>query len=121
MHPFIRSSLALLLLACNANRADKDAAAAAELFTRQYETRQLRASVAGSDCRILLIRIGDDADEDRVASIHYGTGGYDAFGGGEQFAHDRGFRAVVYRDAGERLWMYGNTDREEAQSLPRCR
>ncbi len=116
-----RTALFLLLLACHAHRAGKEAIAAADLFTRQHEARQLRASVAGSDCRILLIRIGTGADDALVESIHYGTQPYDAFGGVEQFAHDRGFRAVVYRDAAGNLRTYGATTRDEARSMPGCR
>jgi hypothetical protein len=52
--------------------------------------------------------------------MQYGTGPYAAFGGVEEFAQDRRFRAVVYRDAAERLWTYGATSRDEARSMPRC-
>lgn len=77
-------------------------------------------SVAGSDCRVLLLTIETAVDDELVESIHYGTGGYDAFGGAEQFARDHGFRAVVYRDAGGGLWTYGATTRDEARSIQPC-
>jgi hypothetical protein len=121
MQKFARSAILFTALACNADRAGEAAAAAAESFTRQHATRELHASVAGSDCRVLLISMKTAFDKDLVESIHYGTDGYDAFGGAEQFARDRGFRAVVYRDPAGTFWTYGATTRDEARSMPRCR
>jgi hypothetical protein len=116
-----RSALVFALVGCNTPRAEQAAKAAAEAFTRQHATHRLHAFAAGSDCRVLLVSIETSADDELVESIHYGTGGYGAFGGVEQLAHDRGFRAVVYRDASGGLWTYGATTRDEGQSLPRCR
>ena len=116
-----RSTLMLTLLACIGPRASEGAAAAADLFTRQHEKHALQASVAGSDCRVLLINGETEFEDDLVESIQYGVGSYDAFGGAERFARDRGFRAVVYRDPAGAFWTYGATSRAEAQSMPRCR
>jgi hypothetical protein len=122
MQRFARSALVLALLACPAERAgDAAAVAAAASFTWQHTRHKLLASVAGSDCLVLLISTETTFDQDLVESIHYGTGGYDAFGGVEQFARDHEFRAVVYRDASGGLWTYGATTREEARSISRCR
>jgi hypothetical protein len=122
MQWFLRAALVLALVACHhVERAGQAAADAAEELTRQHAKHGLRASVAGSDCRVLLITIESAGDDELVESIHYGTGGYDAFGGVEQLAHDRGFRAVVYRDATGELWTYGATTRDEARSLTNCR
>jgi hypothetical protein len=117
------AGLALLfaILGCNSDRADDAASAAAKAFTRQHAAHKLHASVAGSDCHVLLISTEIAFDDELVESIHYGTGGYGAFGGVEQLAHDRGFRAVVYRDRQGGLWTYGATTRDEARALPRCR
>ena len=121
MQRLVGSALVFSLLACNTPRAGEEAALAADLFTRQHRKHELRASVAGSDCRVLLIRGETAFEDDLVESIQYGVGSYDAFGGVEQFARDRGFRAVVYRDPAGEFWTYGATTRAEAQSMPRCR
>jgi len=122
MQRFARSALILTLLACPAQRTgDAASLAAASSFTLKHATHKLHATVAGSDCRVLLISIETASDRHLVESIHYGTGGYEEFGGVEQFAHDHEFRAVVYRDAGGALWTYGATTRDEARSLSRCR
>jgi hypothetical protein len=107
-------------LACHAPHAGNDATNDAASFTKQHAKHKLKATAAGSDCRVLVIETEATFDDDLVESIQYGTSGYDAFGGAEQFARDRGFRAVVYRDAAGRLWTYGATTRDEAQSLPGC-
>ncbi len=120
MQWIVRAALAFALIACHVNRADNAAIAAAASFTRQHTKHKLHASVAGSDCQILLITIETAFDDDLVESIHYGTDGYDAFGGVEQFAHDHEFRGVVYRDASGGLWTYGATTRDEARSLSPC-
>jgi hypothetical protein len=122
MQRFARSALVLALLACPAERSgDAAAVAAAASFTLKHATHKLHATVAGSDCRVLLISIDAPADRHLVESIHYGTGGYEDFGGVEQFARDHDFRAVVYRDVVGGLWTYGATTRDEARSIPRCR
>lgn len=120
MQPFMRSLCVLVLIACDAQPVSKEASAA-DVFTRQHTAHKLQAAAAGSDCRVLLIAIETRFDDDLVESIHYGTDDYKAFGGVEQFARDRGFRAVVYRDPSGGLWTYGATTKDEARSLPRCR
>jgi hypothetical protein len=119
MQRFMTSALVLTLIACSARPVSREATAA-DLFTRAHRKHKLQATAAGSDCHVLLIAIETQFDEDLVESIQYGTADYDAFGGVEQFAHDRGFRAVVYQDPSGGLWTYGATTRDEAQSLPRC-
>lgn len=121
MQALVRSALVFALLACNTPRASEQAAAAADLFTRQHSKHALQASVGGSDCRVLLITSETAFEDDQVESIQYGVDHYDAFGGAEQFARDRGFRAVVYRDPAGAFWTYGATTRDEAQSMTRCR
>jgi hypothetical protein len=121
MRRITRLALVLALAACNGPRAGHDAADNAALFTRRHAKHQLRASVAGSDCHVLVIETKAEFDDDLVESIQYGIGDYDAFGGADQFTHERGFRAVVYRDSAGHLWTYGATTRDEAQSIPRCR
>lgn len=120
MQPFVRSALVLALIAC-APRAEKRAATAAATFTHQHAEHELHAFVAGSDCRVLAIETRSTFDHETVESIQYGVGDYDAFGGADQFAKERGFRAVVYRDSAGALWTYGATTRDEARSLRRCR
>jgi len=121
MERIARLALVFALVACNAPRAEKSAAKAAAEFTRQHAKHKLHAFVAGSDCRVLLISTATTFDDELVETIQYGTGDYGAFGGVDQFAHERGFRAVVYRDSNDALWTYGATTRDEARSLPRCR
>ena len=121
MQWFVRCCVVLALMGCHGHRASKDAVAAADLLTRQHAARSVRASVAGADCRVLLIRLDRAFDDDVVQSIHYGTGDYGAFGGVEQLARDRGFRAVVYENSEGELRTYGATTRDEARSMPRCR
>jgi hypothetical protein len=116
-----RSALCLALLACNDPRAGKDAANDATAFTRQHAKHKLHASVAGHDCRVLVISTKAALNKDLVESIQYGTGDYMAFGGADQFAHERGFRAVVYRDSTGAFRTYGAITRDEAQSMPHCR
>jgi len=120
MQWFMRTAFVLALIACDAPPVRREQTAAAS-FTRAHTNHKLQATAAGSDCRVLLVATEAQFDDDLVETIHYGTGDYDAFGGVEQFAHERGFRAVVYRDPSGGLWTYGATTREEARSLPRCR
>ena len=120
MQSLLKTGLALVLLACNAQPVSEEHAAAAKLLTQAYEGQKLEAFVAGSDCLALVIHAGTRLDDSLVESMQYGTGHYVAFGGIEAFAEKRRFRAVVYRDAAERLWTYGAVSLEEARSMPRC-
>lgn len=117
----IASGLVVALVACNAHPANDKAVDAANVFTRQYEKHDLRAFVAGDDCRVLLIDAKRRLDDGTVESMHYGVGDYEALGGGERFAASRRFRAVVYRDVDRTLWTYGLITPDEARSMPRCR
>ncbi len=116
----MRRLLLLLLFACNAPRAEQETIAAANVLTRDYAKQALEASVAGTDCKVLIIEARMPLDAATVESIHYGTGEYGAHGGVEQFA-DRRFRAVVYRDQSGIVRTYGSTSLDEARSMPRCR
>jgi len=120
MHLFMTSALVLALIACDAQPVSREETAAAAL-TQAHREHKLQAIAAGRDCGVLLIAIETQFDDDLVESIHYGTGDYGALGGVEEFARNRGFRAVVYRDPSGGLWTYGATTRDEARSLPRCR
>jgi len=116
----MRRLMLLLLFACNVPHADKATIAAADMLTRDYETKELDARVAGTDCKVLLIEAEMRLDQTTVEKIHYGTDEYAANGGVEQFAHPR-FRAVVYRDPSGVVRTYGSITLDEAQSMPRCR
>ena len=122
MQRLVTTGLLVARLAGNTARpASPAAAAAAELFTRKYTDRKLHASVAGTDCNVLVIAIENGFGDDLVESIHYGASGYETLGGGEQFVRDHAFRAVVYRDEAGHLRTYGATTLDEARSMPRCR
>lgn len=121
MQRFMTTSLLIALFACNGHSATKEAIAAANLLTRHYEKQKLQASVAGDDCQVLVIRAKTRLDDRAVESMHYGVGEYAKYGGMEQFADERGFRAVVYRDDQGEIWTYGSITRDEARSMPRCR
>lgn len=116
MQRLIRLALVCALIACDAGDVSEQASAA-----RQLASYELNASAAGSDCRVLLIETKTGFDDELVESIQYGTGDYAAFGGVERLAHERRFRAVVYRDHDGGLWTYGATTRNEAQSIRSCR
>jgi hypothetical protein len=112
----------IALLACDLNPAAKTPMTEARVVTRQYAKQKLRADAAGEDCKVLLIRTRAAFDNAIVESIHYGVDEYDIHRGGMQhFAETKGFRAVVYRDASDRLWTYGAIALDEAKALPICR
>lgn len=112
----------LVFCTCELDPRTKIAIAAAGAFTKQYAKQRLIAAAAGQDCLVLLIRANDPLDDTTVEAIHYGTGDYKAYdGGAQQFAEDRKFRAVAYRDTNGGLWTYGAITRAEAQSIPICR
>jgi hypothetical protein len=116
-----RSVLFLALLTCNDPGGGKDATTDATVFARLHAKQKLQASAAGSDCRVLVIRTEAALNDDLVESIQYGTGDYGAYGGADEFARKRGFRAVVYRDPAGAIRTYGATTRDEAQTMPYCR
>ena len=117
----MRRLLLLLLVACNVDPGTQKSIAAANLLSREYRNQELQAAAAGHDCGVLLIESESRLDTTAVESIHYGTGAYGALGGAEQFAEDRRFRAVVYRDRSGIVRTYGATTLDEARSMPRCR
>jgi hypothetical protein len=87
-----------------------------------YAQWKFDAAAAGDDCAVLFLRSRVLLDDSSVEAIHYGAGGYALPDGGlQQFARDRSFRAVVYRDASGVLWTHGATTRREAESLVECR
>jgi len=109
----------LFALACHFNPAARANIEAAREVEERYP---LRASAAGEDCLVLIIRTDRTLDDRTVEAIHYGTGERTAYPGGiQQFAIDKRFRAVLYRDADRGLWTYGSITREEAQSIETCR
>ena len=113
---------ALLFCRCHEDPQTRRALEAAQRFSNQYANQDLKASVAGSDCLVLLIRSHTRLNDTAVETIHYGIGSFTAYkGGAAQFADDEKFRAVVYRDGSGKLWTYGSTTIDEAQSLPSCR
>jgi hypothetical protein len=95
---------------------------AANALTRNAAKQRLKAYAAGNDCQILLVRAKTTIDDAGVETLHYGTGESPVYPGGlQQFAEERKFRAVVYKDSESSLWTYGSTTREEAQTMPVCR
>lgn len=115
-------SVLTALSACGFNPDAEMPVAAARTLTRQYAKQKLDADAAGTDCLILLVRTKKVVDHATIEAIHYGTGDYIAYDGGvQQYAEDRKFRAVVYRDSAGGLWTYGATTRDEAKSMPVCR
>lgn len=118
-------SVLLLLVAvtaCDVNPDAKAPVAAAHELTQNYTLQELKAYAAGTDCRVLLVRIRTTLDDAAVETMHYGDGESAAYPGGlQQFAEERQFRAVAYRDHDGRLWTYGSITRQEAQTMPVCR
>lgn len=98
-------------------------AAAAEL-TRIYAASKLaqwdvRASVAGTDCDVLLVETPVLMEETMVAAMHYGAGSYEVYHHGvEQFYRDRAFRGVAYKDGSGKIWPYAI---QESETLTPCR
>ena len=112
----------IFLSACEVRPAAEGTVTAAYTLGQHYATQRLQIHAAGDDCLILLIRTKTALDNATVESIHYGTGEHNAYDGGiRQFAEDRGFRAVAYKDADGGLWTYGAITRDEAKSMPICR
>lgn len=112
----------IALFACDFNPDAKIPIAAANTLEQHYMKQKLQIHAAGNDCLILLIRAEAVLNDATVESIHYGTGEYNSYDGGvQQYAEDRRFRAVAYRDADGRFWTYGAITRDEAKSMPICR
>jgi len=112
----------ITLTTCHYDPDARIAVEAAKTITRDYASQQLKAYAAGADCLVLLIRTKRSFDDAAVETLHYGTGESTTYPGGlQQFAEDRKFRAVAYKDADGGLWTYGSITREEAHSMPVCR
>ncbi|HEX6099182.1 MAG TPA: hypothetical protein VF432_22910 [Thermoanaerobaculia bacterium] len=118
------SALALLaaLAACDFNPDAKAPIESARMLTRNYTLHELTAYAAGTDCRVLLVRTRTALDDATVETLHYGDGESATYPGGlQQYAEERKFRAVAYRDQDGGLWTYGSITRQEAQTMPVCR
>lgn len=115
------AALLLTFAGCYADPQLKIPVEAANALTRDYRRHELVARAAGTDCLVLLVRTRASLDDSTVETIHYGTGEPPFPGGIQQFAEEREFRAVAYRDGGGGLWTYGSITREEAESMPVCR
>jgi hypothetical protein len=117
----------LVIAACESQYADDIHVIAAGTVTKHYSRSRLskwdvRASAAGTDCTILLVRTSVIMDDGMVESLHYGAGKYDVWEGGlQQFCRERGFRGVVYKDEVERVWTYGAVTSSEGESIEECR
>lgn len=108
-----------IALACDFHPA---ARASLDTVRKIRAGNSIRASAAGEDCLVLVIRTDSALDDRTVESIQYGTGDLTAYPGGvQQFVADKRFRAVVYEDANDGLWTYGSITREEARALQDCR
>lgn len=98
--------------------------AAAEL-TRLYANSrlkdwQVRASVTGADCRVLLVQTPVIMEKTMVEAMHYGRSTYSVDGRSiDQFSHERQFRGVAYRDGSGNVWTFGEITNDETE--PPCR
>jgi hypothetical protein len=119
---FSALTLLVALAACDFNPGAKAPVEAAHALTRNYTLHELKAYAAGIDCHVLLVRINTTLDDAAVETMHYGDGESAAYPGGlQQFAEERQFRAVAYRDDNGGLWTYGSITRQEAQTMTVCR
>ncbi len=109
-----------------ATRGDEHVSAA-NLFTDLYAHSRLadwhvRATAAGSDCRVLFIEVPLVLDDTMVEGLQYGGGRYAVYDGGvDRFSRDRDFRSVRYRDASGRQWAYGEQRPQGTEVLAPCR
>lgn len=112
----------LILAACTYDPAAQVSIDAANTITRDYAPQNLKAYAAGTDCLVLLIRAGTPLNDTAVETLHYGNGESVLHPGGlQQFAEEKKFRAVAYRDSEGALWTYGSITRQEAQTVRPCR
>ncbi|HYC93133.1 MAG TPA: hypothetical protein VEO54_28265 [Thermoanaerobaculia bacterium] len=115
--------LFLSVLACQ--RPDARVSTASMLTQRysrsRFEKWDVRASAAGRDCRVLLVRTSIILDDSMVEAMHYGAGAYAVDGRGMQhFSREGAFHDVVYRDRTDRVWIYGQLGEDEARSIAEC-
>jgi hypothetical protein len=100
---------------------------AAHRLTQRYAQSPMagwgvRASAAGTDCKVLFIETKIILETSMVDAIHYGVAAYDFLPGGvKQFGRLNAFRGVAYKDATGYRWRYGNVSVSEAQVLKPCR
>ena len=115
----------LTLMACSDDPREAHIAAA-KAFTRHYTQSRLgkwnvRASAAGTGCTVLLVEASIVMDDFMVDALHHGTGAYDVYPGGvEQFARERGFDGVAYKDPRKHLWTYGSAVSHDVATLTPC-
>lgn len=99
----------------------------ANAFTARYAKSRfsgwnVRATAAGHDCGVLLIRTSVLIDKRMVEALHYGGGPYDIHRGGvHDFYRERRFRGVAYQDPSGAAWTYGAVTKDEAETLKPCR
>lgn len=116
----------LLLAACDADTPTIERIDAARALTKQYDRSsisdwRLRATVAGRDCDVLLVRAAIPLDSTMVEAVHYGTGDSRVSEGGiENFCSLQRFRGVAYSDSKRGLWTYGAITKDEVPTLPPC-
>lgn len=122
MTRLLATGVLITLFACDYNPAAEVPIRHAAELTRKYAAERLRADAAGNDCQVLLVRAKTPLHDSTVETIHYGTGEPGVYRDGiQQFADERRFRAVAYRDSEGRLWTYGAITRGEAASMETCR
>jgi hypothetical protein len=121
-----RTVMALLLLSVLAcERANQHIAAAGTLTRRYAQSRfekwNVRASAAGRDCGVLLVETSIILDDSMVEAMHYGAGPYAVDGRGMQhYSREAAFHGVVYKDATDRVWTYGELGEEEPTTIAVC-
>ncbi|HYK04328.1 MAG TPA: hypothetical protein VE974_21435 [Thermoanaerobaculia bacterium] len=100
---------------------------AARRLTQRYSASpmagwEVRASAAGTDCKVLFVETKIILETSMVDAIHYGVAAYDFLPGGvKQFGRLNAFRGVAYQDVTGYRWRYGNVSAAEAQALKPCR
>lgn len=104
-----------LFAACRSNEGGDRTAyvAAARTLTHRYAISQLaqwklQARAAGADCSVLVIQTDVTLADSMVDALHKGDAAYDVYPGGiRQYAQERAFRGVLYRDDTPKWWAYG--------------
>jgi hypothetical protein len=85
---------------------------------------EIKGSVAGPQCDLLLVTIGPTMGPPAIESLHEGRVAYgQAFPKGVRaLAIDGGFRGTIYRDGVGNLWWFGsNVDKNDAEQARACR
>lgn len=117
----------ILPIACNTNPEHDHRKSAAKLLTERYEQSRfskwnLDARAAGTDCDVLYVRTTKELDKPLIQSMHTGAGAYEVVTGGiARFARDHTFRGVIYQDATERRWPFGDLTPAESEVIDPCR